>query len=682
MSSGGDGVSGDAGAMTKARGGAATTANSNVSMFAITMLATFVVILLLLSPIISGPGHGADASPVHGTHSFDYRSEFVRPWANLTHLNQDDRRLVERLKAMSGRSGNILMPIFTNAAWVDMALNLVYQLRVANTGPGYFIYAWDRESCSTLERSEPELLCYYNRTLGDFSRDEQPWGTSDYFQMINSRLDIVLWIMEYTGASVFMLDTDMVVRSDPLAHVEPDRYDLQYQEELPGMRFDDSVPTLNGGCWFAKNSPSTIAWLQQSIRLMKALKMPDQDAMNAVLRQMKDELRHSALPRDLFPNGFVYYIMRYHKRFPQTARPPVVIHSNWISGKMGKVLRMTDDGGWLVDEWLRENGGGGGSGSPNSLVPDDRLMFSYSQHSSNYASLDEQVSKLKKLVHVATYFGGSIVMPKTYCYRQAAADESCDVDIIVDFVRMTSRHHVHPASVISTSTRRSRMRVGQLELPILPADQTEPILIEMAEDGTNGSASMTYDQVAGRYPLDAEHRAIVDGVFEYSGFIVNEVRTSMGYINDARDSTDDKPFVCLYDDKQHHYDVTGLITAVMNDMQPNDPRAYKLYWVNADPTRRHNDYYRRSLMQAAWPSRVVSGWDILWYGMRELEDHLLPSYVQMMVCARATFVYINSDLDTDAPGTRQPPSPSEGNLWFAYEIHRMRTASGRHCRRV
>lgn len=538
-------------------------------------------------------------------------------------------KLNEVVDRVKHKDLNMVLPLFVNFGQVEMGYNMVLQLWRVNV-TCFFIYAYDLKTCDYMRERSTELSrtieCYHNDSGPSFSMEDQVWGGGNYFTMIDYRPKAVHWMMEYTGVSCFMLDTDIIIKQDFTKYIDPSLYDLQYQEEVPEMIVGDVVPTLNGGCWFASNTPVTMEWLKLSIQTMDISSLPDQESMNYALRYLLKENkapRFSAFSRAEFPNGFVHFVMRLEQRDPDAPKP-VLIHANWITG-YGKYQRMVDEGGWLLPPIKRSKG--------SIEVRNEKLVFNYDpekQKQNGPVTLDREIDALQKLFHITIKLGATMIMPRTHCYQGKEA--LAGPDILLDFSTLAYRISAYPHALLNSVDNILNLTVPQISHKAKQLSNTEDYTIVNIDDYTLQS----YDRVRELFPLTEEQESDLDLIMSYSGYISNEYKTVMSYINN-------EPFICLFDDNNGK-DVNYVIDTISRDYPEQDiEKKRKIYMIRnplsvTPPTMIRVYYYSK-----AWKKSVINGWAMMWFGMRTLQQHVLPGYVEMLVCSQAEKIYVNVD---------------------------------------
>ncbi len=663
-------------------------------------------VLVILSFVFAKPP-GVRAQPISHSFNNEYTGHESNAGGNSNSNNnhsptiqgETNQRFYNMIQRLKHPNKNVVIPIFTNLAWVDMSVNVIHQFESFLMPRCYFIYAWDEETCNKFEGMNVD--CFFNDTSKSYGKDDQVWGMEGYFDMINSRLEVIQWIHQHTSINTFMLDTDTIFKGNVIDHIDPDAYELQYQEEKPSMSYELDIPTLNGGCWFAKNCPNIKQWLSMSISFMNDLGLPDQDAMNHAIKLMNRTLVHRSFPREDFPNGFDAFILKINEYKTDEERTrndmvlssedtlygsnenvkhtPVFAHSNWITGYNGKFMRIYDQGGWFLDKVDYSN-------SDKARYP--KAIFKYkspnpdsSNHSSSpnsYFSFQNQLNRIRKLLHVAIYYGGSISLMNVRCYPNNTM-ETCGMDTLVDFFSINEHFSVKPETMHRNIPKERHYNL------YLDNNSDGGENIEQEREGGNPSVfdpsyftqdsivwihddeNTSYQELQRKFPLDEDSKLTLKNSLSLSGLIWNDARTSIERLSG-------KPYFCVYDDgyRENKWNLIRYLISETKNTRSNEQRAdsvtattsssdntglniadlvsssrtsdYKVYWVNHNVYGRPDTYdlYRMFDLANHWQEEVLSGWGLLWYGMRELDGHVLPSYIQNLVCSQASRIYINA----------------------------------------
>jgi hypothetical protein len=355
-------------------------------------------------------------------------------------------------------------------------------------------------------------------------------------------------------------------------------------------------------------------------------------------------------PKDAFPNGFLYFISRYTEYRPETESEVAFVHSNWISGFNGKFTRIFDEGGWLISNI---------DYASNSSSRRD-LIFKYGprrhgDHIPHKLSLDGQIDRIRKLLYVAIKFGGSISALKMACYPDPNLPYECGMDIVADFNSINEHVTVLPSNIDLWINNQIDMDITTLALPPSILSHPGPETLIWIDDPMD----VSYETLKRDHPLSKELQEKLDSMFSLSGFIVNDVLTSYRKYRDGS-------FVCVYDDANANKDTGALSSRMLSDIAPSTTSDYKIYWVDSEIYKKPKETIRMYTIARNWQSDVYSGWYLLWYGMRELEGHVLPGYIQSIVCGYADKVYINAPV-------------IQGENWFVDRVCGKRASGQEPC---
>ena len=131
------------------------------------------------------------------------------------------------------------------------------------------------------------------------------WRGSDYFDLIASRLVVMLSVLQYPSDNidgVLLLDSDVVLFRNVVDRMARYGTDMVFQRELPCS----SVNCVNGGVWWARaHKPDVVRLITYALRLMRSLNIPDQDALDIAIDAYRN-VSVTYLPVSRYPNGFVY----------------------------------------------------------------------------------------------------------------------------------------------------------------------------------------------------------------------------------------------------------------------------------------------------------------------------------------------------------------------------------------
>ena len=169
-------------------------------------------------------------------------------------------------------------------------------------------------------------------------------GTKQFQSITMKKFECILKSME-SGEDILWVDNDIVFFSNPIP-------DLAKQSESIVIQDDGSQP-CTGFIWL-RNRPDVKYLLFKSIQLIQQTQetnrvlnvvhpINDQDAFEKALTPSISLIR---LPRDLYPNGEAYRILK-----PKNA---ILFHNNFLQTMDEKIQRFQEQGFWNPDPSILE----------------------------------------------------------------------------------------------------------------------------------------------------------------------------------------------------------------------------------------------------------------------------------------------------------------------------------------
>ena len=261
-----------------------------------------------------------------------------------------------------------LVTFIAGQRYLAMCHNHVLHLRSAGVS-NYVLVALDSTSLRSLRAEREPVVDATQLISGIPEGGADRFGSSAFFAVNGARYRGLLAMLK-TGISLFVLDLDVIVLRDPLPWLVRhapgglSNLDLLLQsdardgttgfeldpdllERRLGLRGARNWTYVNGGTFFCRASPATIAFFQRIWRLISSSERPpnEQDVLNRELAASRSAslLHWGLLPPAIFPNGFVYFIR------PIVAKRPVLVHANWIDGIKQKVYHLREAGLWALD---------------------------------------------------------------------------------------------------------------------------------------------------------------------------------------------------------------------------------------------------------------------------------------------------------------------------------------------
>jgi hypothetical protein len=312
--------------------------------------------------------------------------------ANPTRL--DLSPLLKRA-AVVGRERIALVTFVAGRRYRSLCLNHIRHLRRAGIS-NYVLVALDAFSLRRLQADAEPVLDATQLVNGIPEAGADRFGSRAFFAINGARYRALLAMLQ-AGISLFQLDLDVVVLRDPsewlarhMAGNEVGRgVDMLLQSDardgMTGLELDPDLierrlglrgaynwTYVNGGTFFCRATPTTIALFRRVWERLSSSESPpnEQDLLNSELAAARGQLSWDLLPPASFPNGFVYFVR------PIAGMQPVLVHANWIDGVEQKVYHLREAGLWALgndagynknDERLLSVGDGTDSGPGGHL---------------------------------------------------------------------------------------------------------------------------------------------------------------------------------------------------------------------------------------------------------------------------------------------------------------------------
>lgn len=186
-------------------------------------------------------------------------------------------------------------------------------------------------STPLLSRRNENVALQHNNNRTESSRSGSAWGSTRYFNKIDQRIHVVRdalysLTLDHTKA-VLLLDSDVVLFRNIERHLANKRVystPMLFQQEWPCQTAPHTL-CINGGVWRATRSQEAREFLNETLTLMKTLRLPDQDALEIVASRRPGAV--TLLSRSRYPNGFFATSGRFPKKLLDAAH---LIHANWL----------------------------------------------------------------------------------------------------------------------------------------------------------------------------------------------------------------------------------------------------------------------------------------------------------------------------------------------------------------
>lgn len=158
--------------------------------------------------------------------------------------------------------------LFSDARWLPLTLLLIDEWVRVGTGC-VFLFNWGpRPSICD------QVFCGWSKGKESFD-----WGGDEYFDRIGQRVRVVKDLLNQTMVDLFVIDSDVVLKSDITSGLNDG---FVFQQEIP-CQTTPVRPCVNGGVWWVKHSAESRERLDEVVRVMDKLDLPDQDAFQIVL---------------------------------------------------------------------------------------------------------------------------------------------------------------------------------------------------------------------------------------------------------------------------------------------------------------------------------------------------------------------------------------------------------------
>lgn len=192
------------------------------------------------------------------------------------------------------------------------------------------VHLWDARNTSEIALcARANVWC---EMLGAGGGRPQTWGTPLYFARIAQRLPRALALLEAlpldAERGVQMLDSDVVLWRDigTRAARATGNATLVVQQEWPCQSAPAAL-CVNGGVWWVRRTLAGRALLREAARLMRALGVPDQDALQIVATRAAAGSVHF-WSRATHANGWSALLQRNESGFD--VRGAHLAHANWL----------------------------------------------------------------------------------------------------------------------------------------------------------------------------------------------------------------------------------------------------------------------------------------------------------------------------------------------------------------
>lgn len=217
-----------------------------------------------------------------------------------------------------------LAVMFSDAAWLSLTLATAREIE----GPRECVAIWYWSRANETRRLEcaPEVPCFTDHRASDTS----VWGTGAYFNKIAHRMTIMVSVLDHLGddggKSVALIDSDVAfLRRRPLVRMSrlAPNATMVVQQEWP-CTTAPLRPCANAGVWLVRRNAEGRRLLGRVTTLMRALALPDQDALEATLAE-SDAPSAYFLDRAKFANG---YTVQTNATWSRAAAH--MVHANWL----------------------------------------------------------------------------------------------------------------------------------------------------------------------------------------------------------------------------------------------------------------------------------------------------------------------------------------------------------------
>lgn len=225
-----------------------------------------------------------------------------------------------------------LAVLFSDAAWLTLTARTAHELVAPGTCVA--LWLWLDGNTSAVEWCEKhDIPCFVDRRCSATSR----WGSRVYFNKIAHRMPVMSAIIDRLPLSahrgVALIDSDVaLLRSSTLVRFERTNATVVVQQEWPCATAPRQL-CANGGVWWVRRTEEGRRFLRKTDALMRALAIPDQDALDVVLAQQSAV---HYLDRWRYANG---HVVQYDARWRRAAAH--LVHANWLQGIEAKEKLLT-----------------------------------------------------------------------------------------------------------------------------------------------------------------------------------------------------------------------------------------------------------------------------------------------------------------------------------------------------
>ena len=239
------------------------------------------------------------------------------------------------------RSTGILLVTFINEGWIPMVRNWICSAERVGLKDKIYLISLEKGVCNKLQDTQVPCYQYPNATI-----KYTKFGQLGYQKMMIERTKLVLKLLS-CGATIFMVDTDIVFLKNPLTYLEgiSRNMDIVFQADSTEVKMLDSIlPYIfdyicGGFIYIIPNSATKYLWLS-ILQYQLNFLWNDQAGLNICIRHYSRRIRWRTLNSKYFPNGQQYFI--YGERHSDA----MIVHANHLRGEDNKIFHLVAEDLW------------------------------------------------------------------------------------------------------------------------------------------------------------------------------------------------------------------------------------------------------------------------------------------------------------------------------------------------
>ncbi len=227
-----------------------------------------------------------------------------------------------------------------DSGYISMALNL-YETSFLKHGITNFLFV-----CSDVNaKQELEahgIACYYYGQDTTKTNKASRYMSKDFILKTHIKTKIILGALTL-GYTVIITDVDIVFLKNPLQYFLCDKCDIEIQSDHTEE---------NSGFYLVRPTAGAIQLHNLALKFGTS-RTSNQKALKAAFKVLRrsGKIKSNILSKTNFPCG-LYYFERPMRLFAgdNPCNSCVIVHNNWIAGKMAKIYRFKEHLMWTVDK--------------------------------------------------------------------------------------------------------------------------------------------------------------------------------------------------------------------------------------------------------------------------------------------------------------------------------------------